>query len=158
MGGGGGGGPSGEDLRRLEELAKKRMSEVEGGRRNVFISFANEDKPMVELLRGQAKNEDNTLEFNDWSLQEPFDSDRAGYIRQGIRERIRQASLTLVYVSEHTVNSKWVNWEIEESVKLGKKVVGVYQGRSPRQLPSAMTKHGIRVVPWNLKDIARELK
>lgn len=131
---------------------------MDGGRRNVFISFTNEDKPLVELLRGQAQKEDSTLEFNDWSLRAPFDSERADDIRQGIRERIRQASVTLVYVSNHTARSEWVNWEVEESVKLGKKVIGVYQGEIPRSLPPAIKKHRIKVIAWSHKGIAKALK
>ncbi len=131
---------------------------MDGARRNVFISFTNEDKPLVELLRGQAQKEDSTLEFNDWSLRAPFDSERADDIRQGIRERIRQASVTLVYVSNHTARSEWVNWEVEESVKLGKKVIGVYQGEIPRSLPPAIKKHRIKVIAWSHKGIAKALK
>jgi len=134
------------------------MKSPEGGRRNVFISFTNEDKPMVELLRGQAQKEDSAVDFNDWSLRAPFDSERAETIREGIRERIRQASLTLVYVSDHTAKSKWVNWEVEESVKLEKKVVGVYQGEIPGRLPPAIKKHRIRVIAWTHKGIAKALK
>ena len=134
------------------------MKPPEGGRRNVFISFANEDKPMVELLRGQAQKEDSTVDFNDWSLRAPFESKRAETIRKGIRGRIRQASLTIVYVSSHTAESKWVNWEVEESVKLEKKVVGVYQGEIPGRLPPSIKKHRIRVIAWTHKGIAKALK
>lgn len=141
-----------------EELPKKKLRSSEGGRRNVFISFTNEDKPMVELLRGQAQKEDSNVDFNDWSLRAPFDSKRAETIREGVRERIRQASLTLVYVSDHTAGSKWVNWEVEESVKLGKKVVGVYQGEIPGRVPPAIKKHRIRVIAWSRKGIAKALK
>lgn len=157
MGSGSAEGPSPGDLRRRRVLARKKRT-PEGGSRNVFISFTNEDKPMVELLRGQAQKEDSTVDFNDWSLRAPFDSERADYVREGIRERIRQASLTLVYVSDHTARSEWVNWEVEESVKLGKKVVGVYQGVIPLQLPPAIKKHRIRVIAWSHKGIAKELK
>jgi hypothetical protein len=150
--------PSPGDLKRRRVLARKKRGSPEGGSRNVFISFTNEDKPLVELLRGQAQNEDSTLTFNDWSLRAPFESKRAETIRQGIRERIRQSSVTLVYVSDHTAMSKWVNWEVEESVKLGKKVVGVYQGEHPPQLPPAIKKHGIRVIAWSHKGIAKALK
>ena len=139
-------------------LARKKRGSPNGGSRNVFISFTNEDKPLVELLRGQAQNEDSTLNFNDWSLRAPFESERAQTIRDGIRERIRQASLTLVYVSDHTAESKWVNWEVEESVKLEKKVVGVYQGEIPGRLPPAIKKHGIKVIAWTHKGIAKALK
>ncbi len=113
---------------------------------------------MVELLRGQAQNEDSTVNFNDWSLRAPFESERAEYIREGVRERIRQASLTLVYLSDHTAGSKWVNWEVEESIKLGKSVVGVYQGEIPGRLPPAIKKHKIRVIVWTHKGIANALK
>jgi hypothetical protein len=149
--------PSPGDLKRRRVLARKKRS-PEGGRRNVFISFTDEDKPMVELLRGQAQNEDSTVNFNDWSLRAPFESERAEYIREGVRERIRQASLTLVYLSDHTAGSKWVNWEVEESIKLGKSVVGVYQGEIPGRLPPAIKKHKIRVIVWTHKGIANALK
>ena len=113
---------------------------------------------MVELLRGQAQKEDSTMDFNDWSLRAPFNSERAETIREGIRERIRQASLTLVYVSDHSAKSKWVNWEVEESVKLEKKVVGIYQGEIPKQMPPAIKRHGIKVIAWSHKGITKALK
>jgi hypothetical protein len=158
MSGGGGKRPSPSHPKRPKKVTKKEVRSSEGGRRNVFISFTDKDKPMVELLRGQAQNENSTVDFNDWSLRAPFDSERADYVREGIRERIRQASLTLVYLSEHTATSKWVNWEVEESVKLEKKVVGVYQGEIPRQMPPAIEKHGIKVIAWSHKGIAKALK
>jgi Thoeris protein ThsB, TIR-like domain len=149
--------PSPGDLKRRRVRARKRNTPA-GANRNVFISFTNEDKPQVDLLRRQAQKEDNALSFNDWSLREPFDSERADYIRKGVLERIRQSSVTLVYVSDQTAKSEWVNWEVEESVKLGKRVVGVYGGDRPRKLPPAFKKHGIRVIAWSLKGIAKELK
>jgi hypothetical protein len=156
------GGPSAKrssprGLKRRRVLARKRNTPP-GANRNVFISFTNEDKPQVELLRRQAQKEDSALNFNDWSLRAPFDSERADYIRKGILERIRQSSVTLVYVSDQTAKSKWVNWEVEESLKLGKKVVGIHGGALPLKLPPAIEKHGIRVIPWSLKGIAKELK
>ncbi len=39
----------------------------------------------VNLPRGQAKNTSSELEFNDWSLQEAFDSERAEYVKSGFR-------------------------------------------------------------------------
>ena len=157
MGGGGGGGPSAADLTRLEQMAKKTLRDSEEKpRRNVFISFAHEDKAEVDLLRGQAKNENNDLEFNDWSLREPFKSKRADYIRQGISERIKQSSMTLVYVSDNTASSEWVNWEIRKSLELGKKVIAVHKGDAPpSSLPFAVEEHRIKVVAW--KNLSGEL-
>jgi len=151
MGGSSGGlGLSLGQIAQLQEKAKAILRDgAEPERRNVFISFASEDLDYVNLLRGQAKNEDSDLEFNDWSLKEPFNSDRAEYIRRGIRERIRQSSVTLVFVSEHTAASEWVDWEIRESHRLGKSVIAMYQGQSPPTvLPRALGELGVKPIQW----------
>jgi hypothetical protein len=162
MGGGGGGGRglTPDELESLEQKAKKSMKASDGtGKCNVFISFVSEDLTEVNLLRGQAKNENSDIEFNDWSLKEPFDSKKAEYIRRGIRERIRQCSVTIVYVSDKTTDSKWVDWEIRESVAMGKGVVAMYKGKNPPSpLPKAITDNEIPVVPWNQKELAKAIK
>ena len=129
------------------------------GKCNVFISFSSEDLDEVNLLRGQAKNENSDIEFNDWSLREPFDSKKADYIKRGIRERIRQCSVTVVYVSDETADSKWVDWEIRESIAMGKGVVAMHKGHSPpKRLPKAVTDNKVPVVPWNQKELAKAIK
>ena len=51
-----------------------------------FLSFVKEDINLVNLFRGQAKNERFDLEFDDYSIKEPFDSRNAEYIGRGIAE------------------------------------------------------------------------
>ena len=144
----------------LERQAKEALKEGgESARHNVFISFSSEDISEVNLLRGQAKNENSDIEFNDFSLRVPFDSNRAEYIRRGIRERIRQSSVTVVYLSNSSATSKWVDWEIRESMKLGKGVVGMYKGSDPpRRFPKAIVDGGIKVVPWNQRELSRAIR
>lgn len=151
MGSGGGGGMPIGNIRDLVEQAKKELREGEKrGRKNVFISFAYEDIDNVNLLRGQAKNDNSPIEFNDWSVSDPFDSERAPYIKQKIGERIAQSTLTVVYISEKTNTSSWVNWEIQESLSRGKGVIGVYAGdRCPSKLPSAIKENKIKCVAWS---------
>lgn len=159
---GSGGGGSGVDLTQLKPIAERIKQELresdEASRRNVFIARDYEDEDFVNLLRGQAKAPDSKLEFNDWSLREPFDSERAEYIKSGIRERIRQASATLVYLSENSAASRWVDWEIRESIALGKKVVCVYQGNPPAQVPPAVSEFALKCVPWRHKEIMEALE
>lgn len=160
MGGGGGYIPLKPDqLKSLEKKAKETMKGgAQGEKKNVFISFDSGDLTDVNMLRAQAKNKASDLEFNDWSVKEPFSSKNAEYIRRGIRERIRQSSVTVVYLSNKTANSEWVNWEISESHAQGKGVVAMYKGdRSPVQLPSALKKLGIKPVPWNHEAIVEAI-
>lgn len=155
MGGSGGGGW--DTLGDIGSLERKAKEALKGGKRNVFISFAMEDRNEVELLRGQAKNEGSDLEFNDHSVREEFNSERAAYIRQKIEERISRASATVVYVSDSTSQSHWVKWEVDKSVELGKKVIAVHAaGKKPKRMPPWIRHHGIKVVPWS--KLARELE
>lgn len=151
MGGGGGGPRSLGDITSLVERAKKELRKGEKqGRKNVFISFAHEDIDEVNLLRGQAKNDKLPIEFNDWSVSTSINSERAPYIKQKISERMAQSSLTVVYLSVRASKSKWVKWEIEESLRKGKKVIGVFAGKiQPRSLPTAIKQHKIKCVPWS---------
>ncbi|MBL1150313.1 MAG: TIR domain-containing protein [Armatimonadetes bacterium] len=162
MGGGGGGGRglTPDELRDLEQKAKKAMKDpVSTGKCNVFISFAAEDLNDVNMLRGQARNENSDIEFNDWSLKEPFDSEKAEYIKRRIRERIRQCSVTVVYISDETADSKWVDWEVRESIAMGKGVVAMHKGDTPpTRLPKAITDNKVPVVPWNQKELAKAIK
>jgi hypothetical protein len=125
VGGSSGGGPIGiPDVKALIAKAKESLQ----GKRNVFISFAMEDQNEVNLLRGQAKNENSLIEFNDWSVSEPYNSDQEAYIESKITERINSSSVTVVFYSNNSAKSRWVEWEVNKSKELGKHVIGVYPG------------------------------
>jgi hypothetical protein len=150
MGGGSGGGLSSSDIKKLEERTKQKLTEAKGDiSRHIFLSFDHEDLAYVNLLRGQAKNDKADLQFDDYSVKDPFDSTNADYIKRKIREKIDRCSVTMVYLSDKAALSKWVNWEINESIKRGKCVIGVYNGdKCPANLPSAFHKSGFKVVKW----------
>lgn len=147
MGGDGGGGWN--KLGNIRALEEKAKAALQGGKRNVFISFATEDMDEVNLLRGQAKNEKSDIEFNDHSVREPYNSERAEYIKHKISERIERTSTTVVYLSKNTAQSRWVRWEVEKSLKLGKRVIAVHSGeRFAGEKPTWLDKN-IKVVPWS---------
>lgn len=139
------------DVRSLEQKAKAALQE---GKRNVFISFATEDMNEVNLLRAQAKNENSDIEFNDHSVREAYDSEQAEYIKRKIAERINRASVTVVYISDSAEKSAWVQWEVQKSVELGKKVVAVHKGQQySGTIPKWVTENSIKTVAWsNLSD------
>jgi len=158
--GGGGSHYSSEDLELIEKLAKIAIRKAsEEVKRNVFISFSSDDLNEVNLLRGQAKNDDNDLEFSDRSLKEPFNSENAEYIKRGIREKIDQASVTMVYLTQSSASSQWVDWEIRESLRKGKGVIGVYQGGGPpARLPSAFREHNLKAVKWSHQELTNAIE
>lgn len=150
MGGGYGGNLPSSDGAKLEEKAKKMLKEATADTsRHVFISFAYEDMDEVNLLRGQAKKDNTELQFDDHSVKEAYDSENADYLKRKIREKIDRCSVTVVYLSEKTASSSWVNWEVEESLKRGKGVIGVYKGDSqPTNTPPAFQQNKCKAVKW----------
>ncbi len=150
MGGGSGGGLYDSDIKTLEDKVKQRLVEARTDvSRHVFISFDHEDQDEVNLLRGQAKNDKVDLQFDDHSVKEPYDSTNVDYIKRNIREKIDRCSVTLVYLTGKSASSQWVNWEIEESIKRGKSVIGVYKGDNPpAKLPSEFQQNGCKAVKW----------
>jgi len=157
MGGSGGSGTfiSRIDVSRLENIARGELTKPPPApRRKIFLSFRVEDLDRVNLFRGQAKNENSDLDFIDYSLRAPFNSENAEYIKRGIRERIKQSSVTVILVSKETHKSEWVDWEIRESIRLGKGVVAVKLEDDPSmKYPKALEEHGIQPVSWNHKII-----
>jgi hypothetical protein len=162
MGGGGTGAPSyggATDTDKLQDVARQELERpAPEPRRRVFLSFKGEDKTIVDLFRGQAKNENSDLDFIDFSLRAPFNSENAEYIRSGIRERIKQSSVTIVCLTEDTHTSEWVDWEIRESIRLGKGVIGVrMKDDASIKTPKAMEENRCKVVNWNHEEIRQAM-
>lgn len=160
MGGGGSYRPSDDEYTKIGDVVKKSLEDASTEPdRNTFISFSHEDEEQVNLLRAQAKNKESDLQFKDFSVKVPFDSDRAEYIRRQIRERIRKCSVVVVFLSETSGASKWVDWEVSEAKRQDKGLVGVYQGESPpSKLPSNFAGSGAKVVPWSHEDLMRAIQ
>ena len=122
--------------------------------RNVFISFHIEDETQVALLRHQSKDNEFGLQFRDYSVKEPFDS----AWKTQCRERISRTSATIVMIGPETANREAVIWEINESIRQGKQVIGVriYQNAN-HPIPKPMLENKCRVIDWKLAKISKLL-
>jgi Thoeris protein ThsB, TIR-like domain len=77
--------------------------------RHVFLNFQKEDEEYVRLYRGQAFNSNNSLELNDYSVKEPFESSDAEYTRHEIIQLLNQVSVNVCLIGSTNYSSKWVN-------------------------------------------------
>ena len=135
--------------RRAQEAITSTPKEDRSGKHNVFISFCADDFHDINRLSTLLKNENSNIAFSDRSVRAPFNSKKSDHIKPDIRERIRQSSVTIVYVSDKTANSEWVDWEIRESLAQGKGVLAMHKGDTrPKRLPKAIIENNIEVLPW----------
>jgi len=123
-----------------------------------FLSFVEEDLNLVNLFRGQAKNEGSDLEFADYSIKEPYNSTNAEYIGRNIAAQISLASLTICLYGPTTYTSKWVEWELRKSMELRKPIMGVclYGDGRVRYYPAAL--EGKPMIGWNIPEIVRTMR
>lgn len=107
-------------------------------KKRIFISFVyDDDNKYFNLLHAWSKNEDFDLEFYSESVRDAFDSEDADYIKRQIREKIKRASITLCLCSENTRKSRWINWEIRESIEHGNNLVAVKTWGDVKYIPGA---------------------
>jgi hypothetical protein len=125
--------------------------------RHVFLSFVVEDKGLVDLFRGQARNKNSELVFDDYSVKAAYDSQDAAYIRGRIRERIRACSVTVCLIGETTASSKWVNWELLASGEEKNRLLGVrlHSSSTRDKTPKALSDLGAKVVDWDIDAIVK---
>ena len=121
---------------------------------NVFLSFAMEDKKLVDLFRAQAKNRNLPLEFRDHSVKEPFE----GAWKNRCEEKMRRCSLVICLVGDETYRSAPVNWEIRKAVELGKGLIAVDLVDGLPQLPEALGENSVVPVPWKMDKIMDEIR
>jgi ABC-type uncharacterized transport system ATPase component len=125
--------------------------------KRVFISFRHEDKPQVNGLRLLAANDKFNIEFYDEFLQAAIDSDNAKYIKSKIKEKIDRTSVTVCMVSALTHTSPWVNWELEQSLSRGNRIIcmGLKDGPALLTLPPLARDLKLDWYVWDHEHLAR---
>lgn len=108
-------------------------------KRRIFISFDHDDTPQISGFLGLREIMDD-FEFYNHKLDRRIQSTDAQYVRRVITEEyMRPASLTVVLIGNKTADSAWVKWEIQESLRQGKGLLGIRlkgsHGRIPEGIP-----------------------
>lgn len=109
-------------------------------KRRIFISFDHDDTPKVLGFMALRNIIDN-FDFYNHKLDRRIKSSDVDYVCRVIcKEYIRPASVTVVLIGNNTANSSWVKWEIAESNRQGKGILGIRlkdtYGDIPAGIPS----------------------
>ena len=108
-------------------------------KRRIFISFDHDDTETVNGFLGLRNILDN-FEFYNHKLDYRINSTDVNYVMKVIRDEfINPASVTVVLIGNRTANSSWVTWEIDESKRQGKGILGIRlkdtYGNNPSGIP-----------------------
>jgi hypothetical protein len=68
--------------------------------------------------------------------------------------KISWAGAVIVLIGKGTHSRPWVDWEIEQANKQGKRIVGVYtRGGTENDVPASFEEFGDALVAWNSDSI-----
>ena len=117
-----------------------------------FISFQVEDRWARDFLVGHARNKNNSIEFVDYSVHEPFDEKW----KTNCRARIGMTKGTIVLVGPMSWASDAVLWEIAETSRQGHSMFGIQiNSDKTHAVPTGLSTS--RVIRWDFDAIVREL-
>ena len=128
----------------------------ESPRRHVFVSHHHADDAHVDKLTDLLSRRGYDLRNssirvkpeNQQRLDQGLVKDET--IRRLLRRKISWAGTVVVLIGKGTHARRWVQWEIEEANRQGKRIVGVYiRGGSEADKPAALEDYASAICGWN---------
>ena len=132
------------------------MSDSNNERRHVFISHHHKDDAGVDAMTKllgdagcdirnssiRALRPENQARMKNGKVKEET-------IRRWLRSKISWAGTVVVLIGKDTHSRPWVNWEIEQAFRQGKRIIGVWEhGGKNADIPENLRKYGSAIVGW----------
>lgn len=118
--------------------------------KNVFVSHYNEDDEHIQNLKKLLDKKGYLLKNSSIDSTKSNQASNEDYIKQLLRDRISWAGAMIVLVGPKTSQSEWVDWEIEQANKQGKRIIGVFiQGGTNSDVPENLEKYRDALIGWN---------
>ena len=116
---------------------------------NVFVSHYHEDEEIIGKMK-DLLGDDYCIRNYSVTSDKYNNAENEDYIKSMLRPLINQAGTFICLIGPNTHDSKWVNWEIEQALKMGKRIIGVYTwGAKDADIPPALEDAADAMVGWN---------
>jgi hypothetical protein len=116
---------------------------------NVFVSHYHEDEDNIKRMK-DLLGDDYSIRNYSVTSEKYNNASNKEYIQSLLRPLINQASTFICLIGPNTHDSEWVNWEVEQAFKQGKRIIGVYLwGAKDSDIPPALEDAADAMVGWN---------
>lgn len=117
--------------------------------KNVFISHHSKDEKNIEKFKSLLEKKGYQIKNSSIDSSKPNFAKNEEYVKRLLRMRIHWAGTFICLIGEETHEREWVDWEIEQANKKGKRIVGVYiKGAEEADVPQNFQKYGDALVTW----------
>jgi len=127
--------------------------------KNVFVSHYYRDEEHIQKLKDLLVTRDYQLKNSSIDSTKPNAANNPEYIKKLLRERISWAGAFICLIGPHTHKREWVDWEIEQANKQGKRIIGIYiYGAGDSDVPENFEKYGDALIGWTSQKIIEALE
>ncbi|MDM1072281.1 TIR domain-containing protein [Empedobacter brevis] len=123
---------------------------------NIFISHFFKDDGKVQDLKRRLK--DSGYSVRNFSVDSTKHKDgrtpSKKVIERYLRIRITLSKTFICVIGDKTHTRPWVDFEIKEAIRQGKKIVGIFNhgDKDKVEIPEALKRHGVDIIGWNSID------
>lgn len=128
--------------------------------KNVFISHHGEDDEHVQDLKARLAERGCILRNSSVDSTRPNDLTEESEIKRMLRDSIAWAGTFICLIGYETYDREWVEWEIEQAHRMGKKIVGVFAhgAASDAEIPEGLEKYRDSIIGWRIDSIIDALE
>lgn len=116
---------------------------------NVFVCHYHADEENIKKIKDLLGGDFSIRNYSVTSDKYNNAKDKE-YIKSLLRPLINQTSICICLIGPNTRDSEWVNWEVDQAMKQGKRIIGVYLwGAKDSDIPKALEDAADAMVGWN---------
>jgi len=121
----------------------------------IFISYKWEDRTYADSMAGLLNNPNNNYRHMTDREKQDLRSEGEDVWKEYIREKILDCDALICLIGQDTHNATGIQYELEECILLGKKIVPVRVPHTNGGLPRII--RNLEIVNWNAREINNEL-
>ena len=119
---------------------------------NIFISHAwkySKDYYTIKIWLDASY-----LVYHNYSIPEhdPLDANNTKKLKEQLTEQIRHASVVIIIAGMYTNHSYWIQHEIDEAVRMGKKIIAI-KPRGNTNMPTNLQNVAHEIINWNSQSL-----
>ena len=124
-------------------------------RKHIFISHAwkyNDDYYTITRWL-------SPILYHNYSVprHDPVDANNTLKLKKALTEQIKHASIVIIIAGMYASYSNWIQYEIDEAVRMGKKIIAI-KPRGNERIPLAVQMAAHKTVNWNSTSLVDAVK
>src|SRR5687768_6495103 len=121
----------------------------------VFISHHGKDDEHIQDFKAKVQERGCTIDNRSVDSTQQNNAEDEDYIKSMLRKRIEQCDTFICLIGYETYNREWVEWEIQQAVEMGKKIIGVfiYGAAEDAEIPDGIKEYADDVIGWQIDKI-----